>query len=133
MNLLLDTHVWVWAIETPERLGAKTRKALLDPAIPTAVCCISTVEIARLIATGDILFHIPLADWVTQSLAGLRADTYPIDHDIAQEAYRLPEPFHRDPADRQLVACARLHRLTLVTADDRILRWKHVATIDARK
>lgn len=133
MNLLLDTHVWIWAVETPERLGPKTRKALLDPAIPIAVCCVSTLEIARLVFSGDILFRIPLGDWVDQSLRHLRGDAYPVTHEIAQEAYRLPEPFHRDPADRQIVACARLHQLTLATADDRILKWKHVATIDARK
>lgn len=133
MNLLLDTHVWVWAIEAPERLGPKTRRALLDPAQPTALCCVSTLEIARLIFGGHLLLQIPLADWVSQSLRDLRADSYPVTHEIAEEAYRLPEPFHRDPADRQLVACARLHRLTLATADDRILGWKHIASIDARK
>lgn len=133
MNLLLDTHVWVWAIEAPERLGPKMRRLLLDPAQPTAVCCISTLEIARLSFGGDLLFQIPMADWVAQSLGDLRADSYPVTHEIAQEAYRLPEPFHRDPADRQLVACARLHSLSFATADDRILSWKHVASIDARK
>jgi PIN domain nuclease of toxin-antitoxin system len=133
VNLLLDTHVWVWAIEAPERLGPKMRKVLLDPASPTAVCCVSTLEIARLVFGGDIVLQIPLTDWIISSLRDLRADSYPVTHEIAQEAYRLPDPFHKDPADRQLVACARLHSLQMATADDRILRWKHVASIDARK
>lgn len=133
VNLLLDTHVWVWAIEAPERLGPKTRKALLDPAVPSAVCCVSVLEIARLIFGGHLLLEIPLAVWLEQSLKDLRADSFPVTHEIALEAYRLPAPFQKDPADRQIVACARVHGLRVVTADDRILRWEHVASLDARK
>jgi PIN domain nuclease of toxin-antitoxin system len=48
------------------------------------------------------------------------------------EAYALPQPFHRDPADRLLAATARRHELTLVTADERILAYPAVATIDVR-
>jgi predicted nucleic acid-binding protein len=73
------------------------------------------------------------AKWVEKSLEDLRADALPVTHQIALEAYRLPAPFHRDPADRQIVACARLHEMTVATADERILAWKHVATVDARK
>ena len=53
--------------------------------------------------------------------------------EIAIEAYGLPEPFHRDPADRQIVACARLGGFTVVTADERVLGWKHVTTMNARE
>ena len=52
---------------------------------------------------------------------------------IAAEAYRLPGEFHRDPADRILVATARLESWTLLTADRRILDYPHVRTKDARK
>ena len=47
------------------------------------------------------------------------------------EAYALPGTFHRDPADRVLVATARRDGLTLVTADDRILAYPHLRTQDA--
>jgi PIN domain nuclease of toxin-antitoxin system len=77
--------------------------------------------------------QIPLDEWVEKTLEDLRADALPVTNQIAIEAYRLPEPFHRDPADRQIVACARLHELTVATADERILGCKHVATVDARK
>ena len=68
-----------------------------------------------------MILQIPVDEWVEKSLADLRADSLPVIHEIAVEAYRLPEPFHRDPADRQIVACARLHELTVVTADERIV------------
>jgi PIN domain nuclease of toxin-antitoxin system len=133
VKLLLDTHAWVWAVEDLRRLGRKTRAALQNPANDRSVCAVSALEIARLVQSGDITFQIPLSEWVERSLDELRADCLPVTASIAIEAYRLPEPFHRDPADRQIVACARLHELTVVTADERILAWKHVAVLDARK
>jgi PIN domain nuclease of toxin-antitoxin system len=48
------------------------------------------------------------------------------------EAYALPGRFHKDPADRLLVATARLHKLTLITADEQILAYKNVRKRDAR-
>jgi len=133
MKLLLDTHVWVWAVEDLRRLGRKTRVALQSSRNTRAICAVSALEISQLIWSGDMTFKIPVAEWVSRSLEELRADWLPVTLATAIEAYQLPEPFHRDPADRQIVACARLHELTLVTADERILAWKHVAVLDARK
>ena len=133
LNFLLDTHVWIWAAEELERLGPRMRRALADPSNGRSICCISTLEIARLAAGGDIILKIPLTDWIERTLTDLRMESIPVSNEIAVEAYRLPEPFHKDPADRQIVACSRLHGLRLATADDRILQWKHVASIDARR
>ncbi len=132
MKLLLDTHVWVWAAEDPRQLGRRTRRSLEDIKNDRAVCAVSALEIARLVWSGEMILQIPLDEWVEKSLADLRAESLPVTHAMAIEAYRLPEPFHRDPADRQIVACARLHELTVVTADQRILAWRHVATLNAR-
>ena len=111
----------------------KTRAALRDARNERAVCAVSTLEMTRLIRSGDMVLRIPLHDWVVTSLADLRAESLPVTDEIAIEAYGLPEPFHRDPADRQIVACARLGGFTLVTADERILGWKHVTTMNARE
>ena len=133
MNLLLDTHVWIWAVEDPKQLGRKTRTALSDSRNERAVCAVSTLELARLVWSRDLVLRIPVQEWISKSLLDLRAESLPVTDEIAVEAYRLPEPFHRDPADRQIVACARLGGLTVVTADDRILDWTHVTTQDARE
>ena len=133
MNLLLDTHVWVWASEDLSQLGPKMRGLLKDERNSRAVSAVSTLEIARLVWSGDVVLQIPLQEWVEKSLSDLRTESLPVTNEIAIEAYRLPEPFHRDPADRQIVACARIHELTVVTADERILNWPHVSSVDARK
>jgi PIN domain nuclease of toxin-antitoxin system len=53
----------------------------------------------------------------------------PITADILAEAFSLPSPIHRDPADRVLIATARHERLTLVTTDGKIRGYPHVAAV----
>jgi len=97
------------------------------------VCTVSTLEIARFLASGDIELSMPVRDWVERSLAELGAETLVVTHDVALESYALPGRFHRDPADRMLVAGARCHDLTVLTADERILRYRDVRSIDVRR
>jgi len=132
MNVLLDTHVWIFSQESPDRLGPRTTSILEDAENSIWVSTISSLEMARLLALGRLRFSMDLHAWITQSLRLLLATTIAVSHEIAIGAYRLPEPFHRDPADRVLVATARLHALHLVTADEQILAYTEVRTIDAR-
>jgi PIN domain nuclease of toxin-antitoxin system len=133
MKLLLDTHVWLWSQEQVERLGRKTRAALSDLNQQRFISAISTFEIARLVSRGLLQFHQPFPYWQEDALRELHAQTIDVTHEIAWEAYNLPGLFHNDPADRILVATARLHDFLLVTADDLILRYAHVKTISATR
>ena len=133
MGFLLDTHVWIWSQASPGNLGLEATKVLTDPREALFVSTISTLELARLSAGKRIELHPDLESWVGQSLELLLASALELTHGIAGEAYRLPGEFHRDPADRILVATARLHHLTFLTADERILAYPHVETRDARR
>lgn len=133
MRLLLDTHVWLWAATQPENLGRNTRAVLVDRRNNRMVSAASVLEIARLAAGGQILLSTPAKKWIDESSEILMLDHLPITGDIAIEAYLLPAPFHRDPADRLLVATARIHNLVLVTADERILGYHSVRSMDCRK
>lgn len=73
-----------------------------------------------------------LETWISESLNALLAETVPLTHEIAIAAYNLPGKFHRDPADRMLVATAVVHDLTFMTADERILAYPHLVSLDAR-
>lgn len=132
VKLLLDTHVWIWAQEDPDCLGSRCKRLLLSTTHQNHVCTISTLEIARLQASGAISLSIALREWVERALDALQAETLPVSHEIAMEAYSLPGPFHKDPADRVLVATARRHGLTMLTADERILAYSQIRTHDAR-
>lgn len=133
VRLLLDTHVWIWAFEGGKALGSKCIRALRNPANERFISPVSTLEIARLLDGGRMTLACPLKQWIETSLADLRLDTLPLEHASAMEAYQLSSEFHADPADRMLVATARIHRCCLVTADDRILKYPQVTTMDARK
>jgi PIN domain nuclease of toxin-antitoxin system len=133
VSYLLDTHIWIWSQENPDELSQKSRRELSDIAQERFVSAISTLEIARLIQIGFLRLRHRFAEWKQFSLAELNAATIDVTHEIAWEAYNLPGKFHNDPADRILVATARIANLTLITADDLILRYPHVRTVSAKK
>jgi PIN domain nuclease of toxin-antitoxin system len=133
MKILLDTHVLIWAVEKPEELGKNSKSLLEDGENEIFISPVSTLEIAQLISSGRIELNQTLNSWLKKALKNLKAETVPFTHETAEAAYKLPEPFHKDPADRILVATAVLENLSLMTADERIVNFKHASTINARK
>lgn len=131
MIVLLDTHVWIWAFEGSERLGESARAVLQDQETERWISTVSTLEIARLIEGGGLVISCTLREWVEQSLVDLRIKSQEVSHEIAIKAYQLPGSFHRDPADRQIVSTAICHDMMLMTADERILQYTGVKTLDA--
>jgi PIN domain nuclease of toxin-antitoxin system len=117
----------------PNRLGASTKALLLESSQELFVSSISTLEISRLVWGNKLELGLSVGDWMKRALNFSGAKTLVLGHSIAEETYLLPEPFHRDPADRILVASARNKGLMLITADERILSYPHVSTLDARK
>ena len=91
-----------------------------------------TVKSDHLIEGGDFVINCPFDSWFEQSIVDLGLKTQEVSHQIAMKAYQLPGSFHRDPADRQIVATAICQGMTLMTADERILQYPTVKTIDAR-
>lgn len=132
MRLLLDTHVWIWTQEKPQELGAETTRQIIDRRQSLFVSTVSTLEIARLVSVGMIEVQGSLDSWVQDTLESLDCRTLEVSHKVAIGAYSLPQPFHKDPADRVIAATARIHDLTLVTAHQRLLAYPHVHTLDAR-
>ncbi len=132
MRLLLDTHVWFWALQSPGKLGAVIRASLIDQENELSVATVSTLEFGQLAAAGRVEFRGTLESWVRRGIQELALRTFELTHPIAALAYNLPGEFHKDPADRILVATAIHHGCTLVTADERILAYRHVMALDAR-
>ena len=132
MRVLLDTHVWLWSQELPDEFGTVAREAILNENNKLFISSISSLEIARLVWGERLTLKVKLSTWITETLNWLKAETLPINNEIALAAYDLPGKFHRDPADRILVATAMVHQLTLITADSRILEYPHVLSCNAR-
>jgi PIN domain nuclease of toxin-antitoxin system len=125
-SYLLDTHVWFWLVRGREgRLAAQTAAKLEQAALgaPLGVSVISVWEIALLASKGRIGLGTPVHDWVESALNRSGFMLMELDLRIAIESCNLPAGFHADPADRFLVATARLKNTVIVTRDKRILKY----------
>jgi PIN domain nuclease of toxin-antitoxin system len=129
LKLLLDTHIWLWSLQDPKRLGKTVQQELRNPANELWLSPISTWEALTLHAKGRIRLRGNLTEWVTNATAPLREA--PLTHEIALAARELKLP-HQDPADRFLAATAQVLDLTLVTADTTLLGLGEIATLANR-
>jgi PIN domain nuclease of toxin-antitoxin system len=130
MKYLLDTHVWYWLMEAPEKIPVNVRKMMnQNGTVPFGVSAISLWEIAKLEEKGRIDFKVPLQDWMKDALDPEFMKRLELDERVAVESTRLPEGFHHDPSDQIIVATARVQNLTLITADRKILAYRHVRTL----
>jgi PIN domain nuclease of toxin-antitoxin system len=129
---VLDTHAWVWWVDHDPRLGRAALDALdgLSDEDRPRLCDISLWEVATLVERGRLSFKIPFADWVAAAAHPRTVRLLPITSAIAAEIASLPKTFHRDPADRVIVATSRVMQTPLLTSDRRITasrlvqRWK---------
>jgi PIN domain nuclease of toxin-antitoxin system len=123
---LLDTHVWLWLVRGREGLLAASTAAKLEQTAlvaPLGVSVISVWEIALLASKGRIGLGMPVHEWIDSALNHPGFMLMGLDPGIAIESCNLPGGFHADPADRFLVATARLMNAVIVTRDKRILKY----------
>jgi len=133
--LLLDTHVWVNYLAASPLLRQTTVKAI-DEARSSGdvfVSVISIWEIALLVRLKRLSLHTSVTSWVNQALLLPGVNLLSFSPQIAIDAVDLPDPMHKDPCDRILVASARVERLTLVTRDGDILDFAQATNVAVMK
>jgi PIN domain nuclease of toxin-antitoxin system len=128
LKLLLDTHIWLWGLREPNRLGPRTLSELRDTTNEIWLSPISTWEALLLHTKGKIRLSVDLVEWLAESTAGMREA--PLTHEIALAAQQLN--LHQDPTDRFLAATAMVLGLTLVTANERLLELGNIRTLANR-
>ena len=128
MRLLLDTHIWLWSLSEPRRIGRRVLVQLKDEDNELWLSPMSTYEALTLYYKGRFEIDGDLSDWLTRATAGTREA--PLTHEIALVARQLS--MHQDPADRILAATAEVLDLTLVTADERLLGLGTIRTMANR-
>lgn len=133
MNLLLDTHIWLWSHAEPERLTKRVAATLADEGNQLWLSPISIWEFLLLAERGRVRVRDgqgPL-DWVEAALSRVPMRDAPLVREVAirSRSVRLD---HDDPADRFLAATADVYELTLVTADERVLRGRGFRTLPNR-
>lgn len=130
--LVLDTHIVIWWTSGDSALSdnAKSRiEAAIESNEQVLVSSITAWEVSMLVSKGRLNLVMDIDTWI-KTVSEIEGVSFvPVDNKVAIESTRLPSEFHKDPADRMIVALARVLSATLVTADEKILKYQHVKTI----
>lgn len=121
MNLLLDTHILLWAAARPEKLSRKTLRLFDDPDNTLVFSAASLWEIVIKQSLGRDDFDVN----ARQLRRGLLDNGYNELLVTSTHALALDDlpPLHKDPFDRMLLAQSRVEGFTLLTADKQILQY----------
>lgn len=127
---LLDTHIWLWWLLGDVRLTPRERAALdgMPRDQRPFLSDISLWEVALLVERKRVILHLPLQDWLRVAANPATVRLVSITPDIATEVAHLPASFHRDPADRIILATARVMELAVATKDRLITRSRLAKT-----
>jgi PIN domain nuclease of toxin-antitoxin system len=131
MNLLLDTHIWLWNHFEPWRVTSEVNQALGDPENELWLSPVSIWGLAVLREKRRIVLEEEMNRWVEKSKRELSLREAPFSWEVANEI-PFTQLVHRDPADRFLVATAKAYQLTLVTADERLMRVPALSVLPNR-
>ena len=121
MRLLLDTHLLVWAMGSPERLSAALAAMLQDPANTPVFSVASLWELVIKQGLGKPDFRVEPA-LLRRALLDGGWQELPVQAHHALAVAALP-PLHRDPFDRLLLAQASSDGLLLITADQQLAAY----------
>jgi PIN domain nuclease of toxin-antitoxin system len=116
MNVLLDTHAFLWALVEPDKLSRKVRRLLEDDGTDVVVSAASAWEIATKYRLGKLSGAKRVVADYEGALQGLRATQLAMTsaHALRAGSWKVA---HRDPFDRMLAAQAELEKLALVSCD----------------
>ncbi len=130
--ILLDTHALIWFASDPDQLSEvalQTIEAEIKAKRQILISSISIWEICQLVSKKRISFSVPLEQLLDTLNQTKEYKFVSIDNKIAYESHILPGEFHSDPADRMIVATARVLGAKLVTKDQKIRNYKHVKSV----
>ena len=119
MNLLLDTHTFLWAIDDNPNLSQEARAAITDGHNMIFVSAATAWEISIKKAIGKLT--IPGGSYLDE-LSVHRFTPLDITTEHALAVENLPQ-HHKDPFDRLLIAQAQIEKLILVTRDSSIKQY----------
>lgn len=126
--ILLDTCTLIWLVTDQEQLSEKAKKLISDSRGFIYSSAVSVFEIAIKVKKKKLMMKSEALTWYKDSmrLHGIRE--LPLTADILAQSVALPE-HHNDPCDRMMIATAKIHKLSIVTPDKLIKKYRVVKTI----
>jgi PIN domain nuclease of toxin-antitoxin system len=122
LKLLVDTHVFLWAITADPRLSASHAKQFLDEANDLFLSVASLWEMLIKVGVGRLPLPSPPTEYLVRQMEKNRVSLLPIRTSHLTELEALP-PLHRDPFDRMLIAQSRAEKMPLLTVDDAVRQY----------
>lgn len=120
MNLLLDTHIWIWLALEPARLSRRVARVLDDPKNQLWISPISVWELSMLTKKGRVRLNEDAISWARRTIEKLALQEATLTTEVAFETESLGLE-SSDPSDRWLAGSAKVFNLTLVTGDEKLI------------
>lgn len=129
--IVLDTHILIWWVSANAELTSVVSDRIAHEleSGEVIISSISAWEVAMLVQKNRLVLSMDVDAWLTNIASIPRVRFYPVDNEIAVKSATLPGEFHKDPADRMIVATARQLGCTLLTLDEKIRNYPHVKNV----
>ena len=124
MTYLLDTNVWLYGANEPDKLPENIQKILDERDAQFGLSAISLWEVAKKHQIGKLELAQELGMWLRGAVAA-HIQLLPLTPDVVADAMNLPDFPVKDPGDELIVATARVHKLTLLTSDTALKGYRH--------
>ncbi len=127
--IILDTHIWIWWVDNNPRLSDQQRHWITEnQPSGIGVSVFSCWEVAKLVEKNRIGLALLLEEWFSAALAYPGVQLLDLSLPIVVQSTQLPG-FHNNPADQIIVATAKVFDCPLLTADQKILNYPNVKTL----
>lgn len=127
MKYLLDTHIWLWSLLEPRRIGADAVAILQDDDNELFISPITPWEIMILAERGRMELYPSPQEWIDEALRRSPVKEAKLSHAVAVKSRRIELP-HQDPADRFIAATAWEYGMILITAHQRLKAAQQIQT-----
>lgn len=128
-TIIIDTCTLIWIANGEKKLSAQAIELLESEDAEVFLSAISAAEIACLAEEKRIRIKSHWKKWLEELTRKNSIQILPIDFEIICEAFSLPGEFHKDPADRLIVASARKLNATVITNDKKIINYPFVKSL----
>lgn len=116
MNILLDTHAFLWFDRADAQLSANAKRAIEDPANDKYISPASYWELAIKISVGKYALTEPYEDFMKRAIDGNGFTILPVHWRHTARLTNMPF-HHRDPFDRLMIAQALVEQMPIVSND----------------
>lgn len=130
--IVLDTHTLIWWASGEQQHLSPAAQAAIDAESGDGEILVSSIsawELSMLVMRGRVDLSMDVSAWLAVVGEIETVRFVPVDNEIAVKSTELPGEFHKDPADRIIVATARKFAAPLVSADEKIRAYPHIRTI----